>query len=125
MSKASYNKALDHFLSIVAPIESDRKSVIGLCESLGADARELGEVVYIEDHTDMQPTLPFFAPFYIFEALFAFTFGKFVDSYYQYRFVRADKILPMYVLKKAVASLKHFRNFMALHRRKREAAVPI
>lgn len=79
-------------------------------ESLGADARELGEIVYIEDHTDMQPTLPFFAPFYIFEALFAFTFGKFVDSYYQYRFVRSDKILPMYVLKKAVASLKHFRD---------------
>ena len=79
-------------------------------ESLGADARELGEIVYIEDHTDMQPTLPFFAPFYIFEALFALVFGKFVDSYYQYRFVRSDKILPMYVLKKAVTSLKHFRD---------------
>ena len=79
-------------------------------ESLGADARELGEVIYIEDHTDMQPLLPFFAPFYIFEALFALVFGKFTDAYYQYRFVRADKILPMYVLKKAVAKLKHFRD---------------
>jgi hypothetical protein len=79
-------------------------------ESLGADARELGEIVYIEDHTDMQPTLPFFAPFYIFEALFAFTFGKFTDAYYQYRFVRSDKILPMYALKKLVAKLKHFRD---------------
>ena len=79
-------------------------------ESLGADARELGEVVYIEDHTDMQPTLPFFAPFYIFEAIYAFLFGRFVDKYYQYRFVRSDKILPMYVLKKVVASLKHFRD---------------
>ena len=79
-------------------------------ESLGADARELGEIVYIEEHTDMQPTLPFFAPFYIFEALFAFVFGKFVDSYYQYRFVRSDKILPMYILKKLVAKLKHFRD---------------
>lgn len=79
-------------------------------ESLGADARELGEIVYIEDHTDMQPTLPFFAPFYVFEALFAFTFGKFVDKYYQYRFVRSDKILPMYALKKLVASLKHLRD---------------
>ena len=79
-------------------------------ESLGADARELGEIVYIEDHTDMQPTLPFFAPFYIFEALFVFTFGKFVDKYYQYRYVRSDKILPMYALKKLVASLKHFRD---------------
>ena len=79
-------------------------------ESLGADARELGEIVYIEDHTDMQPTLPFFAPFYIFEALFALVFGKFVDRYYQYRFVRSDKILPMYALKKLVAKLKHFRD---------------
>ena len=79
-------------------------------ESLGADARELGEIVYIEDHSDMQPTLPFFAPFYIFEALFAFTFGKFTDAYYDYRYVRSDKILPMYVLKKVVAKLKHFRD---------------
>ena len=61
----------------------------------------------------MQPTLPFFAPFYIFEALFAFMFGKFTDAYYQYRYVRSDKILPMYVLKKVVAKLKHFRDILA------------
>ncbi len=79
-------------------------------ESLGADARELGEIIYIEDHTDMQPTLPFFAPFYIFEAMFALLFGKFVDKYYQYRYVRSDKILPMYVFKSFVAWLKHFRD---------------
>ena len=79
-------------------------------ESLGADARELGEVVYIEDHTDMQPTLPFFAPFYIFEALFTLIFGRFVKLYYDYRFIRADKILPMYVLKGLTARLKHFND---------------
>lgn len=79
-------------------------------ESLGADARELGEIIFIEAHTDMQPLLPFFAPFYIFEALFALVFGKFTDTYYQYRFVRADKTVPMYVLKKLVAELKHFRD---------------
>ena len=79
-------------------------------ESLGADARELGEIVYIEDHTDMQPTLPFFAPFYLFEALFAFMFGKFVDKYYDYRFIRSDKVLPIYVLKKLISSLKHYRD---------------
>ena len=79
-------------------------------ESLGADARELGEIVYIEDHTDMQPTLPFFAPFYILEALFAFMFGRFTDTYYEYRYVRSDKILPMYVLKKVVAKLKRYRD---------------
>ena len=79
-------------------------------ESLGADARELGEIIYIEDHTDMQPVLPFFAPYYIFDLLFTLVFGKFTDAYYQYRFVRADKIVPMYVLKKLVAKLKHFRD---------------
>ena len=79
-------------------------------ESLGADARELGEIVYIEDHTDMQPTLPFFAPFYIFEAIFAFAFSRFVDLYYNYRFVRSDKILIMYTLKSLTAKLKHFKD---------------
>ena len=79
-------------------------------ESLGADARELGEILFIESHTDMQPTLPFFAPFYIFEALFALLFGRFTSSYYQYRFARGDKILPIYALKKLVAKLKHFRD---------------
>ena len=79
-------------------------------ESLGADARELGEIVYIEDHSDMQPTLPFFAPFYIFEALFNFVFGRFVDFYYKYRYTRSDKILPMYILKKIVSKLKRFND---------------
>ena len=79
-------------------------------ESLGADARELGEIVYIEDHTDMQPTLPFFAPFYVFEAIFAFVFSRFVDLYYNYRFVRSDKILIMYTLKSLTAKLKHFKD---------------
>ena len=43
-------------------------------------------------------------------ALFPFAFGKFTDTYYQYRHVRSDKILPMYVLKKLIAKLKHFRD---------------
>ena len=79
-------------------------------ESLGADARELGEIVFIEDHTEMQPTLPFFAPFYIFEAVFALVFSKFVNLYYDYRYIRSDKILPIYILKGLTAKLKHFKD---------------
>lgn len=79
-------------------------------ESLGADARELGEIVYIEESTDMNPILPFFAPFYFFEALFAWVFGRFVDLYYEYRFLRSDKTVPMHVMKSFSAWLKRFRD---------------
>lgn len=77
-------------------------------ESLGADARELGEIIYIEDKGEMNPILPFFAPFYIFEALFSWLFGKFVNLYLQYRFVRSDKTVPMYALKSFSACLKKY-----------------
>lgn len=79
-------------------------------ESLGADARELGEIVYIEDSSDMNPILPFFAPFYFFEAFFTWIFGRFVDLYYEYRFIRSDKTVPMYLMKSFSAWLKRFRD---------------
>lgn len=79
-------------------------------ESLGADARELGEVYYIDESSEMSPILPFFAPFYFVEALFAWTFGKFVDLYYQYRFNRSDRTLPVHGSKNFVAWVKRFRD---------------
>jgi hypothetical protein len=78
-------------------------------ESLGADARELGEIHYIEDKGEMDCILPFFAPFYILETLFAWTFGRFVDLYYKYRFTRSDKTLPMYLAKNLSAWIKRIR----------------
>lgn len=79
-------------------------------ESLGADARELGEIHYIEDKGEMDCVLPFFAPFYLLETLFAWTFGKFVDLYHKYRFTRSDKTLPMYAAKNLSAFIKRLRD---------------
>lgn len=79
-------------------------------ESLGADARELGEIHYIEDKGEMSPILPFFAPFYLVEALFTWTFGKIVKLYSEYRFNRGDKTLPMYALKNFTAWVKRFKD---------------
>ena len=78
-------------------------------ESLGADARELGELIYIEDKTEMTPLLPFYSPFYIFEALFSWLFGRFVNLYYRFRFVRSDKTATMHFLKSITAFLKRYR----------------
>ena len=80
-------------------------------ESLGADARELGQVVYIDaEQSDggMSPVLPFFSPFYVIQAAVDMFFGKFVKLYYDYRFIRSDKTLPMYVLKNVVAGFEHY-----------------
>ena len=79
-------------------------------ESLGADARELGEIVYIEDGGEMSPLLPFYSPFYLFEALFSWLFGKFVGLYYRFRFTRSDKTATMHVLKSTTAFLKKYRD---------------
>ncbi|MBQ3219155.1 MAG: hypothetical protein IJB32_01005, partial [Clostridia bacterium] len=75
-------------------------------ESLGADARELGEIEYIEDKGEMSPILPFFAPFYILEFIFSWLFGKFTNLYYKYRFNRSDKTALMYLLKNFTSWMK-------------------
>jgi hypothetical protein len=75
---------------------------------LGADARELGEIIYIEDKGEMSPILPFFAPFYLFYALFTSSFVNVVSAYYTYRFYHGDKTLPMYLMKSISAYLKRF-----------------
>lgn len=78
-------------------------------ESLGADARELGNITFIEDPGEVHPTLPFFSPFYWFDTLFKFVFRKFVKMYNDYQFVRADKTLPLYIIKNIVAKCKNYK----------------
>lgn len=79
-------------------------------ESLGADARELGEVVYIDDPGKMVPVLPFFTPFWAFDVMTTVFFGAFKNLYYRYRYTRSDNTLPMFLLKNAVATLEHQRS---------------
>ena len=76
--------------------------------SLGADARELGEIVEIKDKGEKTFALPFFAPFHIFNALFGWLYGKFQNFYVQYRYNRADNTLFLYCLKSVTAVLNHY-----------------
>lgn len=76
--------------------------------SLGADARELGEIVEIKEKGEKTLALPFFAPFHVFNLLFGWLYGKFQNFYVQYRFNRADNTLFLYCLKSVTAVLNHY-----------------
>ena len=74
-------------------------------ESLGADARDLCEIVHIKDKTETKLAMPFF---FIAELFYAFTFGRFRRTYETYRFNRGDNTLLMFTLKKICASLHQY-----------------
>lgn len=74
-------------------------------DSLGADARELGEIMNIKAKGDMSPVLPFFSPFYIIDLIYCGLKGLFDGFYSQYRFNRADNTLPLYLYKGIIARL--------------------
>ena len=66
-------------------------------ESLGADARDLCEIVHIRDKSDIKLAMPFY---FVGELIYAFIFPKFHCAYHEYRFSRGDNTLLMYTLKK-------------------------
>ena len=69
-------------------------------ESWGADARDLCEIVHIDECSDMNMAMPFY---HLGELLHDFFFGKFIDTYTKYRFHHGDTTLSMYLLKSVVA----------------------
>ena len=74
-------------------------------ESLGANARDLFEIIYVRERSERKVALPFFA---VVDLLYASIFNKFAQVYYQYRFVRSDNTLPMYLLKAFTAAVEHY-----------------
>ncbi|WP_251548309.1 hypothetical protein [Pumilibacter intestinalis] len=71
-------------------------------ESWGADARDLCELVYIREKSDTRLAMPFFS---LGELLFGWLYPKFAGLYSQYRYVRSDNTLPMYLLKAITAKM--------------------
>ena len=78
-------------------------------DSLGADCRELGEVTYIEEKTSIEPVLPFFSLYYLFEMLIDWAFKPFRSIYAEYRFNRSDNTLPLYLFKGVESRLQHIK----------------
>jgi hypothetical protein len=74
-------------------------------ESLGADARDLCEIVHIKGKTDTKITMPFY---FVGELIHDILFPKFTNTYTTYRFNRGDNTLLMYLIKRfAVAIHTH------------------
>ena len=73
-------------------------------ESLGANLRDLFEIVHIRERSERKCALPCFA---LVDLLYAGIFNKFAQVYYQYRFLRSDNTLPMHLLKSFTAWTEH------------------
>ena len=75
-------------------------------ESLGADARELGEIVYIDGNKEKTLTLPFFSPFYFFELGYLWLKSRFDNLYVRYRYQRGDNTLFLYLIKNLTSAMQ-------------------
>lgn len=76
-------------------------------ESWGADARDLCEIVHIKESGETRLAMPFFA---LAELLYDWIFSRFTNLYYQYRFVRGDNTLLMYLIKGITAKINKYYN---------------
>ncbi len=72
-------------------------------ESWGADARDLCDIVHIRESSETKLAMPFFA---LSELLYDLIFKKFTDLRNEYKHVRADNTVPMWVFRKLTAKLE-------------------
>lgn len=75
-------------------------------ESWGADARDLCEIVHIDDCGKMNLAMPLFA---IEDLIIQLLVGKFSDRYYKYRFERGDNTLFMYLYHGLISKLNNYQ----------------
>ena len=71
-------------------------------ESLGADARDLCEIVHIKGKSELRLAMPFYS---IGELIYAWVFSRFKGTYQEYRINRGDNTLLMYLFKKLGAGV--------------------
>lgn len=76
-------------------------------ESWGADARDLSSIVHIRDSGDHRLALPFFS---LEEMFCEFISSRFERTYSEYRYLRGDNTLLMYLLKSIAGRLAHYRD---------------
>ena len=74
-------------------------------ESLGADARELTEIVYINKCSPKLLSLNFFE---FEELIINFLYKKFINYYLKIRNERGDNLLIIYILKKFIFSIYNY-----------------
>ena len=74
-------------------------------EAWGAGGRELGNVIFLPEKTQMVPVLPFFSFYWLTEGIFSVIKKKWdkFDANYQYR--RSDETLPIYLTRNLISAL--------------------
>ena len=79
-------------------------------EDWGANGRDVGDVVFIEDKGEMAPVLPFFSPFWLCEGVFKWIKGKYDRFYTEYIYKRGDGTLFVHLLRTVISKIdNHYR----------------
>lgn len=81
-------------------------------ESFGADARDMFDVIHIDDRSDDGLAMPFFS---LGELLYSFVLGRFQAFYTEYRFLRGDNTLLMFLVKSIASGIEHY--YTRIHNR--------
>ena len=75
-------------------------------ESWGADAKELADIIYIQNTSDVRLAMPFF---WLEDAVISWLMGKFQNRYTNYRFTHGNNTLLMFLYKSIVTWLFRYR----------------
>lgn len=75
-------------------------------ESWGADARDLCEIVTIDDCSEVRLAMPLF---FVEDSFIDFLYSRFVKLYNKYRFERGDNTLKMYLFKGLISKLYKYQ----------------
>lgn len=76
-------------------------------EAWGAGGRELGEVIYISDKSDLAPALPFCSPYWLCQGVFEWVKNKWESFYAEYIENRCDSTLFTYLAKNITAKINN------------------
>lgn len=76
-------------------------------EAWGAGGRELGEIIYISDKSELAPALPFFSPYWFTQGVYTWIKGWWDSFYSTYIENRSDNTLFTYLAKNITAILSN------------------
>lgn len=94
-----HSATVDNFPFVKVLIDEQRP------ESMGADVRELCEIIHIRDSSDTALTLPFF---FLENLIYDFLFPRFNNFYYELRHLRGDNTLSGYFFKSLTAKIQAY-----------------
>lgn len=77
-------------------------------EAWGAGGRELGEVIYITEKSDLAPALPFFSPYWFCQGVFSFMKNKWDSFKHSYDVNRSDSTLFTYLCHNTVSKVNNY-----------------